>query len=58
MTTIKDSINLSGYTIDFTGPTHNGYNDITTSILVTLDSNANPLIVSVGDRIVDASYDF
>lgn len=58
MTTIKDSINLSGYTIDFTGPTHNGYNDITTSILVTLDSNANPLIVSVGDRIVDARMTF
>jgi hypothetical protein len=56
--TIKDSINLSGYTIDFTGPTHNEYNDITASIQVTLDSNASPLTVNSGDKIVDANITF
>jgi len=56
--TITDSINLSKYNIDFTGPTHNGYNDITASIKVTLDPGASSLTVNQGDKIVDAHITF
>lgn len=57
-TTVKDSINLSGYNIDFTGPAHNGYNDITSGIQVHLDSDASPLSVIAGDKLVDARITF
>ncbi len=56
--TIIDSINLSRYNIDFTGPKHNEYNDITASIKVTLDSNAAPLTIKAYTKIVDAHITF
>ena len=57
-TTVKDSISLSGYTINFRGPNNNGYNDITSSIRVNLDSNASSLTVTGGDKLVDAHITF
>ncbi|HTB31704.1 MAG TPA: hypothetical protein VK808_06740 [Bacteroidia bacterium] len=56
--TITDSIFLGGYHVDFTGPTHNGYNIIATSIQVNLDPGASALSVTAGDRIVDANITF
>lgn len=59
VTTITDSIYLGGYNIDFSGPTHNGYNDITTSIQVNLDPNASPLTVTAfTSKLVDARITF
>ncbi len=57
-TTVKDSIFLGGYNVDFTGPMHNGYNDITTSIEVSLDSSASALTVATFDTLVNASISF
>lgn len=57
-TTLTDSINLSGYNIDFTGPTHNGYNDISSGIQVHLDPNASPLAVKASQKLVDADITF
>ena len=58
-TTIKDSIYLGGYNVDFRGPTHNQYNDITTSIQVNLDPSASTLTVTGGiTKLVDARITF
>ncbi len=54
--TIQKSLN--GYSVDFTGPMHNGYNDITTSIQVVLDPSAMPLNVTSGDTLVFAHVSF
>lgn len=56
--TIKDSIYLGGYHIDFRGPKHNGYNIITTTIQVNLDPNASSFTINAGDKIVDANFMF
>ncbi len=56
--TLKDSIFLGGAIIDFTGPMHNGYNTITTSIQVNLDSSASPLIMAPSDTLVAAQITF
>lgn len=55
---LTKQIPLSGYSVDFTGPSHNGYNDITTTIQVNLDPNTTALIVNAGDTLVNAEVSF
>jgi len=57
-TTIKDSIFLGGYNVDFTGPHYNGYNDITANIQVTLDPKASALTIKTFDTLVAANITF
>lgn len=45
-------IPLNGYVVDFTGPTHNLYNNITTSLSGILDSLASSTTINPGDSIV------
>jgi len=54
--TIK--IPLNGYTINFKGPSGNGYNDITTSIEVYLDPSAIPVVIPSGDTVVSSKVSF
>jgi hypothetical protein len=50
---------LSGYNVDFRGPSSNGYNDITTSIYVNLDSNAtSSIVIEPGDTLAFAKVSF
>jgi hypothetical protein len=55
---LTEQILLNGYTVDFTGPTHNSYNDITTSIQVDLDPAASALNLISGDTLVFAKVSF
>lgn len=57
-TTISDSVSLDSFDIDFTGPSHNSYNDITTEIKVYLDASASPLTVNTDDSLASASVTF
>jgi hypothetical protein len=56
----KDSIQvpMAGYTVDFTGPTHNSYNEVTTNLQIDLDSSANSLIINQFDNVGDAQVTF
>ncbi len=58
MDSLTEQIPISGYTVDFTGPKHNAYNDITTSIQVNLDSSASQLTLNSGDVLVSANITF
>jgi len=56
--TVKDSIWMGGYNINFRGPMGNGYNDVTTSIQVNVDPNAGTDTIKVNDTLVDAQISF
>lgn len=56
--TITKQISLNGYTVDFRGPMHNGYNNITTSIQVYLDPNARAIAIPSGDTVVSSNVNF
>ncbi len=43
---------LNGYVVDFTGPSHNGNNDIVTRLRGILDPSINSLVVNSSDSIV------
>ncbi|HSY75856.1 MAG TPA: hypothetical protein VK890_03300, partial [Bacteroidia bacterium] len=43
---------ISGYTVDFTGPSHNGNNLITTSITGIVDPNGGTLVTVSGNGII------
>ncbi len=49
---------LAGYTVDFTGPAHNSYNQVTTNFQVDLDSSAGPLAITPGDTLGYANISF
>lgn len=58
----KDSLieqfSLANYRVDFTGPTHNGYNDITTRVSVTLDPSGSPITLVPNDTLAFAKVTF
>jgi hypothetical protein len=58
MDSLTEQIPLNGYIVDFTGPSHNGYNDITTSIQVNLDPSAGSLSLSAPDVLSSAEVSF
>ena len=58
MDSLTESIPLQGYSIDFTGPTHNSYNDITTSIQVNLDPSADTVVLNFRDVLVSSTVTF
>jgi len=43
---------LDGYKIDFTGPSHNSYNLLTTIVNGILDPSAPPTVVNAGDSLI------
>lgn len=49
---VKHTYSLANYNVDFTGPTHNSYNSITTSIHAIIDSNAGVATINYGDSLV------
>jgi len=55
---LTEQIPLNGYSVDFTGPLHNAYNDITTSIKVYLDPGASPYTIPNGATVVSAKVSF
>jgi hypothetical protein len=50
----KDTVvtSLNGYVVDFTGPQHNGYNDIVTRLRGILDPSVSSLVVNSADSII------
>jgi len=55
---LTEQIPLNGYNINFTGPSHNGYNDITTSIQVNLDPGASAISIASPDVLSSATVSF
>ncbi len=51
-------IDLSGYTVDFTGPTHNSYNEVTTDLQINLDASASSLTINPNDTVGHAQVTF
>lgn len=47
-----DSVPLNGYTVDFTGPTHNGFNSISTVMSAWIDSNGTSTSITFGDDVI------
>lgn len=56
--TIKDSIFLGGADIDFTGPMRNGYNEITSTFQVNVDSTGSTDTLKTSDTVFDAEITF